>query len=194
MISTPDFFSVPPIDAVRPPFCPHCGAPAGVVGALTLWGHGVRVHEVVVPGDGPTLAQVWVRRFLCRRCDRTCSVLPLGCLPRHLYTLAAIVTAWFSAAERPVGDGLDDEAVYALVGVDRRAGGQEPGHSGRRRWRSLRRWVRCAARWWPTRPATGATWRQQAASLLVGFVPGDEGREGATRRAVSAHVAGGTAM
>jgi hypothetical protein len=148
----------------------------------------------VVPGDAPTLAQVWVRRFLCRGCDQTCSVSPPGCLPRHLYTLAAIVTAWFLAADRPVGDGLDDAAVYALVGVDRRADGQERGRSGLRRWRSLRRWLGCASAWWPTRPATGSTWRQQAASLLVGFVPGDGGREGATRRAVSAHVAGGTAM
>lgn len=194
MISTSDSSSVPPIDAVRPPFCPHCGALAGVRGALNLWGHGARSHDVVAPGREPGLATVWVRRFLCRRCEQTCSVSPPGCLPGHLYTLAAIVTAWFLAAPRPVGGGLDDEAVYALVGVDRRAGGQEPGRSGRRRWRSLRRWLGCASRWWPTRPLTGTTWREQAASLLVGFVPGDGGREGATRRAVSAHAAGGTAM
>jgi hypothetical protein len=78
------------------------------------------------------------------------------------------------------------------VGVDPREAGQEPGHSGRRRWRSLRRWLRCASRWWPSRPLVGATWREQAAALLVGFIPGEDGREGATRRAVSAHVAGGT--
>ena len=192
MLSTPDSASVPPIDAVRPSFCPHCRAPAGVRGCLTLWGHGARSHDVVVPGDTPMLARVWVRRFLCRRCGQTCSVSPLGCLPRHIYTLAAIVTAWFLAAERPVGDGLDDEEIYDRVGVDRRAAGQEPGHSGRRRWRSLRRWLRLAPRWWPTRPIAGATWREQAAALVVGFIPGEGGREGATRRAVSAHVAGGT--
>lgn len=194
MNSTRDSLSVPPVDAVRPPFCPHCGAIAGVPGALNIWGHGVCWHDVVVLGDTPTLAKAWTRRFLCRRCDRTCSVTAPGCLPRHLYTLAAILMAWFHAVERPLGDGLDDEAVYALVGVDRRTEGQETGHAGRRRWRSLRRWLRCASRWWPTRPTTGSTWRQKAASLLVGFVPGDGGREGATRRAVSAHAAGGTAM
>lgn len=194
MISTPDSSSLPPIDAVRPPFCPQCGVPAGVRGALNLWGHGRRSHEVIVGEDAPSLTTVWVRRFLCRRCDKSCSVCPYGCLPGHLYSLSAILAAWFLAAPRPVGDGLDDEAVYARIGVDRRADGQEPGHSGRRRWRSLRRWLRCASRWWPTRPLAGATWRQQAASLLVGFVPGDGGREGATRRAVSAHAAGGTAM
>ena len=182
----------PPIDAARPRFCPGCGVPAGSRGALNLSGHGARSHEVVVPGDTPTLVTVWVRRFLCRRCNRTCSVLPPGCLPRHLYTLGAIVMAWFLAAESPVGDGLDDEAVYDRVGVDRRASGQEPGRAGRRRWRSLRRWLHPAACWWPTRHITGSTWRQQVAALLVGFVPGEGGREGATRRAVSAHVAGGT--
>lgn len=194
MPSTPVSSPIPPIDAVRPPFCPHCHVPAGVVGARNLWGHGGRTHHVVVPGDTPTLAQVWVRRFLCRRCDRTCSVWPPGCLPRHLYALAAILRAWFLAADPPLGDGLDDEAAYALVGVDRRAAGQERGRSGRRRWRSLRRWLRSAARWWPTRPLTGSTWRQQVAALLVGFLPGEGGREGAIRRAVSAHVAGGTVV
>ena len=184
---------LPAIDAARPACCPHCGVPAGVVGTLNLWGHGGRMHDVVVPGDRPTLAPMWVRRFLCRRCDRTCSVSPPGCLPRHLYTLAAILTAWFLAADRPVGDGLDDETVYALLGVDPRADGPEPFRSGGRRWRSLSRWLRSAATWWPTRPLTGSTWRQQVASLRVGFIPGEGGREGATRRAVSAHVAGGTA-
>lgn len=194
MISTSSSSSVPPIDATRPPFCPHCGVPAGVVGALNLWGHGVRTRDVIVPGDEPGLTTVWVRRFLCQRCEETCSVSPPGVLARHLYTLSAILLAWFLAADRPVGDGLDDEAVYALVGVDRRAEGQEPGHAGRRRWRSLRRWMRSATRWWPTRPLLGSSWRQCAGSLLIGFIPGDGERDGAIRRALSAHVAGGTAM
>jgi hypothetical protein len=186
--------SLPPIDAVRPRCCPHCGAIAGVPGGLNLWGHGARSHEVVVPGDRPSLTRVWVRRFLCRPCDKTCSVLPFGCLPRHLYSLWAILTAWFLAVPRPVGEGLDDEAVYGRVGVDRRAEGPEAGRAGRLRWRSLRRWLHCAARWWPTHPLVGVTWREQAAALLAGFIPGDGGREGATRRALSAHAAGGTVV
>lgn len=185
---------VPPIDAVRPAFCPHCRAVAGLPGARKLWGHGVRWHDVVVPGDKPTSVQVWARRFLCRRCGQTCSVSAPGVLSGHVYTLAAVLAAWFRAATPPVGDGLDDEAVYALLGVDRRSAGQEPSHSGRRRWRSLRRRVARASTWRPTRPAIGATWRERAASLMVGFIPGDGGREGAIRRALSPHVAGGTAM
>ena len=119
---------------------------------------------------------------------------PPGVLPGFLYSLAAILTAWFLAADSPVGDGLDDKAVYALLGVDRRLEEQESGHSGRRRWRSLRRWLAMAPCWWPTRPALGATWRARAGALLVGFVPGDGERGGAIRRAIAAHVSGGTAM
>lgn len=184
----------PPVEAVRPHRCPACGASSGVLGAPTLWGHGVRHRDVVVPGPRPTLKTVWVRRFLCRRCGATCSVSPPGVLPRHLYALAAIVSAWWLAAPRPIGDGLHDEAVYAHVGVDRRADGGERGRAGRRRWRSLARWTRSMDRWWPTRPVRGATWRQRAGSLVVGFLHGDGGRDAAIRRAVLAHTAGGAAM
>ena len=73
---------------------------------------------------------VVVRRFLCRRCGKTCSVRPVGCLPGHLYSLSAIVVAWFLAAARPVGDGLDDAEVYSRIGVDRRAAGPEARRAG----------------------------------------------------------------
>ena len=41
-----------------------------------------------------------------------------GVLSGHVYTLAAVLTAWFLAATPPVGDGLDDEAVFEFY--DRR--------------------------------------------------------------------------
>jgi hypothetical protein len=37
-------------------------------------------------------------------------------------------------------------------------------------------------------------WRQRAAALIAGFLPGDGERGGAVRRALAAHAAGGTAM
>lgn len=80
------------------------------------------------------------------------------------------------------------------MGVDRRSDKPEAHRLGRPRWRSLARWLASAPAWWPTRPVSDGTWREQATSLLAGFVPGDAGREGAIRRAVSAHAAGGTAM
>jgi hypothetical protein len=51
----------PPIDAVRPAYCPYCGAGAGLPGSLSLWGHGKRPRDVVVPGARK--APAWVRRF-----------------------------------------------------------------------------------------------------------------------------------
>ena len=146
---------------------------------------------MVVPGA--RLVSAWVWRFLCCGCDRTCSVSADEVLARHRYTLEAILVAWILAAPRPIGDGKDDEAVYALVGVDRRVPSTEF-RAGRHRWRSLSRWVAAIPRWWPTRPVVGTMWRQRAAALIAGFLPGDGERGGAVRRALAAHAAGGTAM
>lgn len=168
---------------------------AGEPGAFNLWSHDIRWRDVVLPAPGRTVVvQTWVRRFFCVRCKSTCSVSPPEVLARHLYTLPSIVLAWFCAVGEPLGDACDDPAVYALVGVDRLLPAPEAGRAGRRRWRSLRRWMASASRWWPTRPLTGVTWRQRAACLLLGFLPGDGGRDGAIRRALSAHISGGTAM
>ncbi|MDQ8155331.1 MAG: hypothetical protein P3B98_11785 [Gemmatimonadota bacterium] len=136
----------------------------------------------------------WTWRFLCRRCRTSWSVRPDEVLPRHRYTLAAIVVAWFLAAPRPIGEGKDDEAVYALVGVDRRVPGPDPDRAGTPRWRSLSRWTAAIPTWWPARPVVGAHWRQRATALIAGFIPGDGGRDGAVRRALAAHTAGGPTM
>lgn len=187
-------YALPSIDAVRPVRCPSCGVGPRIQGALNLWGHGVRWRTVVVLGERPRIASAWVRRFLCRSCGATCSVAPPGVPPRYLYVLATILMAWWDAAPHPVGDGLEDAAVYALRGVDRRKPGPEPGRAGRRRWRSLCRWAAMIPTWWPERPVIGACWRQRVALLIAGFLPGDGGRDGAVRRALLTHAAGGTAM
>ncbi len=188
-------YELPPIEAVRPPRCPKCRVPAGTPGALNLWGHGVRWRDVIVPGEeAGQRVRTWVWRFLCRNCDSTSSVSPSDVLSRYRYTLMAIVTAWLLAAAKPVGDGLDEEAVYAHVGVDRRVPGRDPDRAGKPRWRSLARWAASIPTWWPARPVVGETWRQRATTLVAGFLPGDGGRDGAVRRALAAHAAGGGAM
>lgn len=112
---------------------------------------------------------VEVRRFLCTDCEGTCTVLPRGLLPRHLYALFAIVHAWWLAV--PLGEGLDDLAVCARQGVDRdRPTGPEVHRTGRRRWHSLRRWSARIETWWPTVPVAGGCWRERVGSLLVSFV------------------------
>jgi hypothetical protein len=145
-------------------------------------------------GDGATtLGQIWTRRFRCRRCGVCCAVGPPGVLPRLRYSLDAIVTAWLLAIAGPLGDGLDQLAVYARQGVDRvpGVGPTEALRSGRRRWRSLSRWASRVATWWPARPAVGRTWRDRAHGLLVGFVPGGDGRRGLRARAVAHAGPGG---
>jgi hypothetical protein len=143
---------------------------------------------------GATLLAVWTWRFICRECRTTCSVSPAEVIARHRYALNSIVAAWFFAVARPVGDGKNDEAVYALVGVDRRLPGPEAHRAGKARWRSLSRWSARIATWWPARPTVGRTWRMRATSLLMSFLQGDGGRDDAIRRAIVAHTAGGTAV
>lgn len=187
----------PPMDGVRPTRCPRCDAPARDGPGIVVRGHGVRFRRVVVPGDEHAdLIDVWTRRFRCKRCNRTCSVRPVGIQARHVYTLTAILTAWFLASAKPLGDGLDHVEVYARQGVDRPRCKPLPeaGRSGCRRWRSLSRWAASIERGWPSRPVHGATWATRVHALLIGFLPGVGGRDGAIRRAKNAHAAAGAAM
>ena len=117
-------------------------------------------------------------------------------LYRYLYSLAAILTAWLLAIRPALGDGLDQEAVYDRQGVDRRTGPPPPekGRSGCRRWRSLMRWADQIEAWWPTRAVLGTTWSARAEGLLLGFLPGGDGRAGLRRRAITSHAGGGMAV
>jgi hypothetical protein len=187
------------VEAARPPRCPNCLTPARSEGRIVLHGHGVRWRTVVLANDrecGASIARIWSRRFRCCRCETCCAIAPPGVVPRHLYGLGAIVTAWLLALAEPLGEGLDQLAVCARQGVDRRGGvgDTEPGRSGRRRWRSLGRWAARIGMLWPTRPVSGTTWRQTAHALLVGFVAGGGGRDGLRARAIAAHASSGGSM
>lgn len=188
--------TAPPIDAVRPGQCLRCGAGCGVPGALVIIGHGVRSHTVVMANDEDpraSLATTWSRRFKCKKCSGTFTIGPPGVLRRYLYSLGAILTAWLLALRPPLGEGLNQEAVYDHQGVDRRPQGPdpEPWRCGCRRWRSLMRWAAQIEAWWPTRPVSGTTWSARAAGLLHGFLAGGGGREGLRSRAITAHAGGG---
>ncbi|MEZ4320792.1 MAG: hypothetical protein R3F61_25145 [Myxococcota bacterium] len=79
----------------------------------------------------------WVRRFQCQRCDKTCSILPDGVILGFPYSIASMIAVWLGIAERPVGNGLSHEEVYALQGVDRLQ--VEAHRSGGKRWRAPKR-------------------------------------------------------
>lgn len=158
----------PCIDEVRPRSCRRCGALGVVDGRVVLHGHGVRHRGVVLPGEEHArFIRVWVRRFRCTACEATCSVLPPGVIPGHLYSLFAILTAWFLATAPPIGEGLDDEEVYNRQGLDHLT--PEKYHNGRPRWRSLARWAGSLDVWWPARVVLGDIWRDRVRALIGGL-------------------------
>jgi hypothetical protein len=88
----------------------------------------------------------WSRRYRCTRCGKTCTVLPIGVIPRHLYSVFATVVAFALAAAGPLGDDLTDALAYKRQGLyPRRA--VKPGVDWR--WVSIDRWRRSIAVWWP---------------------------------------------
>jgi hypothetical protein len=185
----PDLSTLADVGALRPSQCPSCLAVSPIDGPLLMHGHGARTRSGVLPGDDRAVIRtVAVRRYRCTACGATCTVHPVGVLPRFLYTLYAIVNAWRLAMPRPVGEGLDDAAVYARQGVDRLS--VEGSRSGPQRWRSLARWARHIGTWWPGRAIAGSTWRQRVGSVLVGFAAEGD----VTARALASHAACGAAM
>jgi hypothetical protein len=194
--------TLPPaaIDRVRPRKCSRCHNVAGAGSDLLFHGHGVREVLAVMPGrhwqGRARIVGVAVRRFRCKQCGAVVAVYPPGVLPRHLYSLLAVVAAWWHRVEPPLGGGLDDEAVYVRQGVDRWPQGTEEHRTGRRRWRSLARWAAKVGAWWPGRAVAGSTWRARVASLLAGFAAeaGEAGLSGVMARAVASHVGAGAVM
>lgn len=70
-----------PPDRYRPDYCPQCRAPH------TLIGHGWYRRTIVdVEFDGP----IRVRRYLCRACKRTVSLLPAFALPYLRFSLTIL--------------------------------------------------------------------------------------------------------
>jgi len=193
------FSGLPPIDAVRPRGC-RCGCVAGAGPGLLFHGHGIREVLVVVPGKHwqgkARMVRIAVRRFRCKRCGATVMAYPRGVVPRHLYSLFAIVAAWWLGVGPPVGEGLDDVEVYARQGVDRPVTGPERYRTGKRRWSSLARWAAQIGTWWPGRAVVGTTWRARVSSLLAGFAAeaGEAGLAGILARAVASHAGAGAVM
>jgi len=149
--------SPPSVDGCRPVRCPSCGAASRPVGqSLGLWGHGVRRRQLRGPRDAegePTIAIVEARRFLCRRCRATMTVLPRGAIASRHFSAGAIALAC---------------ALYGLCGVclsdtRRRV---SPWRSDEAGWPALGRWLRRieqgrlfrGVRPWPR----GASWRTRA--------------------------------
>jgi hypothetical protein len=86
-----DLSRLPSVDDLRPCACPLCGEPSQRPGErLGIVGHGTYLRQVL---EASKAIVIRVRRYLCRACRRTISVLPEALLPRRWYAAGAILLA-----------------------------------------------------------------------------------------------------
>ncbi len=135
-----DFFELSSVDVLRPLCCPHCKLPSRVPGrGLGLHGHGSverSIHHVDSAGK-PGNFLVFLRRYLCTRCLRTCRVEPLGLVSGFRYSLLRILLVMSAWTVR----GLSLGKARSAWGRGAYAGFADPN-----RWRSPARWLRNACR------------------------------------------------
>lgn len=128
---------LPPLSTCRPVTCPGCGHGAHPPGQpLGIVGHGTYRRHVRGLQSSVEQTLIRVRRFLCRGCERTISVLPDLLHPRRWWSALAIL--WVLAQHLLRGRPERELREQLAVDVD--------GTS----WRSPRRWRRqLLARLWP---------------------------------------------
>lgn len=181
--------ALPNVEDARPHRCPRCRTPSHTGARINLHGHGVRVRSVVVPpalGGRPGLTECWSRRYRCTACGAVPTVLPIGVMPRYLYSAFAIVVAFLLVAEEPVGEGRTDALAYRRQGMNR----VRSWHRGvDYRWASLGRWAAHLETWWPGLPDT-------VEGLLTGLIrrAGSTDPPAVLNAAAASHVRWGAAM
>ena len=155
-----------------------------------LWGHGARERQIFGPpgpGGVPIITTIAVRRYLCRKCDATITVVPRGVPHRWRYSGSAVAMAlalWgcMHQAQAVVREALSPWRIQ--------------GQSEPQRWRSLRRWVLAVLEgrlFAPLRLAPGASVRalaERVAWSAVGHAGPDLGAAPVPARA----WAGGAAL
>jgi hypothetical protein len=158
---------------LRPIFCtnPQCGAPArNAEGILQLVGHGLYLRHIRGLTEVGWI-EIWVRRFLCRVCGHTISVLPDWLHPRRWYAAPVIIEALYR---------------HCVLGETARAIGARFGRPAEStEWRSLRRWraqlLLSPTLWGWLGPRLGiskpAADRQRGAIYLRRFLAGTGQRE-----------------
>lgn len=85
---------LPSVAALRPPRCPRCGQPAHEPGkCLMIVGHGTYSRQVLGHPGIAGEAVVHVRRYLCRACRHTMSILSDWLHPHRWYSADVILEA-----------------------------------------------------------------------------------------------------
>lgn len=167
-----DLTRLPSVDDLRPSACPLCKQPSRPVGKqLGLVGHGSYKRRVLgLVGPGRALV-IRVRRYLCRGCRTTISVLPEVLLPRRRYAGGVILLAL---------------TLSLLLGVPAQEVRRRLAGSTRTRgWKTLDRWQR---------QLLAPLWSWVAAQLGVAAADGgvDRGqRADRLRRLLLLHGVGG---
>jgi len=143
---------LPSVEELRPCSCPLCGQPARPPGSkLGIVGNGIYTRQVLgLLCEGGSLV-IRVRRYLCRACARSISVLPDALLPWR----------WYAATTMLVALVLSLLQGKTAGEMRRRFGpaGETPG------WKTLGRWQRqlLAPLWsWVAAQVAAATGRPAA--------------------------------
>ena len=119
----------PPVEVLRPKACPLCGHLAREPGRrLGIVGHGTYTRQVLGLLSAAKEVLVRVRRFLCRGCKRTLSILADPLHPHRWYAAGSIL----DALRMHLIDKKPEREVRQHFGVEVDSEG----------WRSLRRWRR----------------------------------------------------
>lgn len=85
---------LPSVEELRPACCPLCDQPSRDPGGeLQIVGHGTYSRQALGLTGGCRELLIWIRRFLCRACRRTISVLPDSLYPGRWYAAIAILTS-----------------------------------------------------------------------------------------------------
>ena len=118
---------LPSVDALRPESCPLCGELAFSPGErLGIVGHGTYRRQVLGLAEVSGEAVTCVRRYLCRGCERTISVLADDLHPGRWYAAGVIL----EALELHLVEGQSESEIRSRFGVVTES----------ESWRSLRRW------------------------------------------------------
>ena len=120
---------LPSVDELRPRCCPGCGAAAfESQRRYQIVGHGTFLRQVLGLFSAVREAVIPVRRYRCRGCRGTISVLPDELYPHRWYAGVAILVGLFLH--------LMHSTAAAEVRERLSADGETPG------WKTLRRWRR----------------------------------------------------
>jgi hypothetical protein len=120
--------TIPSVDELRPAWCPACRHPAGsrACGGLGIVGHGSYERQVAGVVEATRDLLVRIRRYLCRGCGSTISVLPDVLYPRRWYAATTILLA----LTLRLLAGVSAAEIRSRL----RSGGDSRG------WKSLGRW------------------------------------------------------